>query len=329
MERLPSRIARPQLPTTICHPRTYEERDVPPPPPLGSERGPRLGDVRAWKPMSPMSRPPRSRGRRGQALQADADAPTGDLKHFQSANAWRQSSISALVAALDTRISESDHPNKWSTTAVYEEPINRLQQTYPTGQKSFGPRPSTHYVPNFSRSLSPGITREASAQAPRIDGGRESIVEDTVSLARDKAISAPPPIDLRAGESQSARLAQPPSEPKSNSQGRLLLRGGISRPSPEHYIQPGSALATAIDDVAELPWVEFSTVVEGERGRYRQRGRNAVAYGGFSDVFLCDARLANGSSALVAVKRLRAVKIAGQPDSCTIDQKLQKASINI
>ncbi|KAG8962422.1 CSN-associated deubiquitinating enzyme Ubp12 [Tulasnella sp. 408] len=131
------------------------------------------------------------------------------------------------------------------------------------------PRHAAAPSPEQDRALlPPGIIREASTQAFHIHGDRESTFEDPVSLAYDEANSGPPPIDLRAGESQNTRPAQSPSEPRSNSQDGLLPRGGINRPSPEHYMQ-------------------------------------------------------------VAVKRLRAVKITGHPDSFTIDHKLQKASIVI
>lgn len=77
-------------------------------------------------------------------------------------------------------------------------------------------------------------------------------------------------------------------------------------------------------EVTTMPWIKFSTVVEGEIGRYRQRRPTATACGGFSDIYQCDARLPNGSCAVVAVKRLRAVKMAPSLDPHQIDCKLHK-----
>lgn len=49
-----------------------------------------------------------------------------------------------------------------------------------------------------------------------------------------------------------------------------------------------------------MPWITFSTTAEGDVGLYRQRGATAAAYGGFSDIFQCDARFPDGSSTLVS-----------------------------
>ncbi|KAG8947634.1 hypothetical protein FRC04_010568 [Tulasnella sp. 424] len=77
-------------------------------------------------------------------------------------------------------------------------------------------------------------------------------------------------------------------------------------------------------DTVIMPWITFSTTAEGDVGLYRQRGATASAYGGFSDIFQCDARFPDGSSTLVAVKRLRAVKMCKSLDTYQIDRKLQK-----
>ncbi|KAG8962420.1 hypothetical protein FRC00_009560 [Tulasnella sp. 408] len=75
-----------------------------------------------------------------------------------------------------------------------------------------------------------------------------------------------------------------------------------------------------------VPWIKFRTVVEEKECYYRQRSLTATAYGGFSDIFQCDAQLPDGTQALVAVKRLRAVKISRTLSAYDVDAKLQRAS---
>ncbi|KAG8901640.1 hypothetical protein FRC00_005855 [Tulasnella sp. 408] len=75
-----------------------------------------------------------------------------------------------------------------------------------------------------------------------------------------------------------------------------------------------------------VPWIKFKTVAEEKECYYRQRSVTATAYGGFSDIFQCDAQLPDGTQALVAVKRLRAVKISRTLSAYDVDAKLQRAS---
>ncbi|KAG9046873.1 hypothetical protein FS837_003488 [Tulasnella sp. UAMH 9824] len=47
-----------------------------------------------------------------------------------------------------------------------------------------------------------------------------------------------------------------------------------------------------------VPWIKFRTVAEEKECYYRQRSTTATAYGGFSDIFQCDAQLPDGTQAL-------------------------------
>lgn len=58
------------------------------------------------------------------------------------------------------------------------------------------------------------------------------------------------------------------------------------------------------EEVGHARWVAFLTLVHGQGGHYRQRSSVPAAYGGFSDVWQCDARFANGSRVVVSRKAL-------------------------
>lgn len=53
-------------------------------------------------------------------------------------------------------------------------------------------------------------------------------------------------------------------------------------------------------EVKNIPWTPFLTLEAGTRGWYRPRLPAAVAYGGFSDVYLCDARLSTTTQVVIA-----------------------------
>ncbi|KAG9029147.1 hypothetical protein FS837_003634 [Tulasnella sp. UAMH 9824] len=63
------------------------------------------------------------------------------------------------------------------------------------------------------------------------------------------------------------------------------------------------------EDAGDMRWVAFLTLVDNEGGRYRPRSSIQAAYGGFSDIWQCDARFFNGWNVVVAVKKLRAAKL--------------------
>lgn len=56
--------------------------------------------------------------------------------------------------------------------------------------------------------------------------------------------------------------------------------------------------------VSDAPWIAFLTVVHDQGGHYRKRSSAAAAYGGFSDVYQCDARFADGSRVVVRHKSI-------------------------
>lgn len=54
------------------------------------------------------------------------------------------------------------------------------------------------------------------------------------------------------------------------------------------------------EDVGNMRWVGFLTLVDPQGGQYRLRSSAPTAYGGFSDIWQCDARFLNGSSEVVS-----------------------------
>lgn len=51
--------------------------------------------------------------------------------------------------------------------------------------------------------------------------------------------------------------------------------------------------------MGDKPWVRFITLGDQKGGQYRQRSSTPVAYGGFSDIWKCDAILSDGSEMVV------------------------------
>ncbi|KAG9034155.1 hypothetical protein FS837_002262 [Tulasnella sp. UAMH 9824] len=78
------------------------------------------------------------------------------------------------------------------------------------------------------------------------------------------------------------------------------------------------------EEVADLRWVGFITVADQQGGHYRPRNSSPTAYGGFSDIWQCDALFFGGSTVVVAVKKLRAVKIPQGLDKSETSKKLLK-----
>lgn len=54
------------------------------------------------------------------------------------------------------------------------------------------------------------------------------------------------------------------------------------------------------EEVGDMRWVRFVTLVDQRGGQYRQRSSTPTAYGGFSDIWQCDAVLSDGSSVVVS-----------------------------
>ncbi|KAG8903147.1 hypothetical protein FRC01_009314, partial [Tulasnella sp. 417] len=63
----------------------------------------------------------------------------------------------------------------------------------------------------------------------------------------------------------------------------------------------GHGAANVEPDATAMPWIKFDTFSVKQANYYRQRSTTAAAYGGFSDVFQCDARLYDGTQVLVSV----------------------------
>ncbi|KAG8922213.1 hypothetical protein FRC01_014319 [Tulasnella sp. 417] len=78
------------------------------------------------------------------------------------------------------------------------------------------------------------------------------------------------------------------------------------------------------DEVGDARWVEFITLVDGQHGYYRSRRATAIACGGFSDVWKCDARFSDGSHVVVAVKKLRAVNMPDDLGALEVAERLLK-----
>ncbi|KAG8916483.1 hypothetical protein FRC01_003120, partial [Tulasnella sp. 417] len=77
------------------------------------------------------------------------------------------------------------------------------------------------------------------------------------------------------------------------------------------------------EEVAHMPWVAFIAVADQLGGRYRPRSGSPAAYGGFSDIWQCDA-IFSCSTAVVAVKKLRAVRIPQGSDKSQTSKRLLK-----
>ncbi|KAG8975430.1 hypothetical protein FRC05_005760 [Tulasnella sp. 425] len=78
------------------------------------------------------------------------------------------------------------------------------------------------------------------------------------------------------------------------------------------------------EEVGEMRWVKFITLVDGQQGHYRSRRTTAIACGGFSDVWKCDARFSDGSHVVVAVKKLRAVNMPDDLGALEVAERLLK-----
>ncbi|KAG9007310.1 hypothetical protein FRB90_009469 [Tulasnella sp. 427] len=71
-------------------------------------------------------------------------------------------------------------------------------------------------------------------------------------------------------------------------------------------------------------WTKFVTLSPEQFGRFKMRASSRPIYGGFSDVWRCDAKFADGKLIQVAVKKFRTIRIAHDADESTIAHKLLK-----
>ncbi|KAG8915265.1 hypothetical protein FRC00_006047 [Tulasnella sp. 408] len=78
------------------------------------------------------------------------------------------------------------------------------------------------------------------------------------------------------------------------------------------------------EEVADMRWVGFITVADQRGGHYRPRSSSPTAYGGFSDIWQCDALFFGDLNAVVAVKKLRAVKLPQGLDKSQTSKRLLK-----
>ncbi|KAG8944570.1 hypothetical protein FRC04_001693 [Tulasnella sp. 424] len=76
------------------------------------------------------------------------------------------------------------------------------------------------------------------------------------------------------------------------------------------------------EEVGDMRWVEFLTLVDQNGGQYRPRSSTPAAYGGFSDIWQCDAVFSDDEDGVVAVKKLRAVKLPPGLDDSQTTKKL-------
>lgn len=58
------------------------------------------------------------------------------------------------------------------------------------------------------------------------------------------------------------------------------------------------------EEVGDMRWVGFVTLVDQKGGQYRQRTSTPTAYGGFSDIWQCDSIFSDGSNVVVGPRAL-------------------------
>ncbi|KAG8949025.1 hypothetical protein FRC04_009099 [Tulasnella sp. 424] len=93
--------------------------------------------------------------------------------------------------------------------------------------------------------------------------------------------------------------------------------GSVKAPDLLTKLEPGLTTGSG-------KWVKFVTVVPGQHGRFRIDSGMPPIYGGFSDVWRCDARFSDGRVIAAAVKKFRAVRIARGADASTVTDRLLK-----
>ncbi|KAG8974661.1 hypothetical protein FRC05_006995 [Tulasnella sp. 425] len=97
---------------------------------------------------------------------------------------------------------------------------------------------------------------------------------------------------------------------------------GISRVD---SLQPDYPANQGAGGAADLEkWINFITVVPDQDGRFKSKIGSRPVYGGFSDVWECDAKFSDGTTISVAVKKFRAVHIPHDADENAVTSKLLK-----
>lgn len=71
-------------------------------------------------------------------------------------------------------------------------------------------------------------------------------------------------------------------------------------------------------------WTKFVTVIPGQHGRFRINAGMGAIYGGFSDVWQCDAKFSDERIVTAAAKKFRAVRIARDAEPGAVTNKLLK-----
>ncbi|KAG8896412.1 hypothetical protein FRC01_011834, partial [Tulasnella sp. 417] len=117
-------------------------------------------------------------------------------------------------------------------------------------------------------------------------------------------------------------------------QTRTSSRTEVAVPENRHGSEPTSNESDAmpnpsVNQAARPPedsdkWTKFVTVIPGQHGRFKLNTDMGPIYGGFSDVWQCDAKISDGRVITAAVKKFRAVRIARDADPGTVTNKLLK-----
>lgn len=81
---------------------------------------------------------------------------------------------------------------------------------------------------------------------------------------------------------------------------RRLQTAPNPQPNPAFYSE--DILPLTEEEAGDGRWVRFLTLVHDQGGHYRPRCSAPAAYGGFSDVWQCDTRFADGSKVVVSPK---------------------------
>ncbi|KAG9047174.1 hypothetical protein FS837_002866 [Tulasnella sp. UAMH 9824] len=88
---------------------------------------------------------------------------------------------------------------------------------------------------------------------------------------------------------------------------------------------PKPSITQTLDTTRNVgKWTKFVTVIPGQHGRFRINAGMGPIYGGFSDVWQCDAKFSDGRIVTVAAKKFRAVRIARDAEPSAVTNKLLK-----
>ncbi|KAG8915266.1 hypothetical protein FRC00_006048 [Tulasnella sp. 408] len=174
----------------------------------------------------------------------------------------------------------------------------------------------------------PTPTRDASIGTLGIDefGERHPSISHGDTVSRTSQTSLLNPKRRATPESTASRISSnlvrpPPSPPAGEFSDVHSIQAG--------WLSYSEGVPPASDDeVGDTRWVKFITLVDGQHGYYRSRRATAIACGGFSDVWKCDARFSDGSHVVVAVKKLRAVNMPDDLGALEIAERLLKVTLS-